>query len=302
MSRLVRFAIVILIPTIISIKCAKGDLCPTLSYNINSSIDYSKMKSFADYTIYRYKSVDVKIRSPFYIDEGSGPQNMVQLFKKPPSMSMFCEIELKNGNIVNFLYNNIDINELVEQDAINQYLLNLNYDTSSPEKFVDEVFCDKTGQMNQIYVLDFQPQTLLSLYGCLESEVDGSMVKYEGVLVLIGPHTDQSDVEIFKVTRDFLKQTEITWSSLNEPSSSKNDTICTQLVLRVNECKALKENEDDNSDEDFLNNNNVEDDTPIEDESPKSDVVSKSSGVRKVPEFCFLIILIALKRLYGSYC
>ena len=180
-------------------------------------------------------------------------------------MTSVCQVEINNGTFTDFLYNTINITDVVDSNDVSEYLLNFNYNMTTAK----EVFCDELGQMNHIYVLEFLPQNVLSLYGCKELEVNGSMVKFEGVLVLIGDTFDTSKVDTFGMTRYHLNQTGIAWTSLKVPINN-NVTKCTKLETKAQECKDKKT-------------------------AARFYKVFKNSGVQMVPDFRFWIIMIVLK-------
>lgn len=258
MSRSVWMVLYILIAISSSIHCAKSNRCPKVNNSIHIQPDEIFITEAQFLKVYRYKSVDRSIKSPFYFDEQSDLRNRFYISLSSTELAQICGIYSDNAR-QDFETANI----IASQNT----RIKFNYNPEIRDETY--VFCGHFGVMKRIYVIDAIPGKLLTLYGCVELEVKGSMVKHEGVLVMAINDNFTTDEKMKKSRDTLLAHTGIEWSSL-KPAMDKNVVECNLVQAPKYKCK-------------------------------KNIPLSKSlkgDGVRNVSDLRFWMIMLALQRFF----
>ena len=181
-----------------------------------------------EFQLFKYKSVDERVRSPFFGHEGD------------LRVSRLRGLEIINHCVGKTFFENVPYNSIKFTDFDNQ--------TSKfkVEYRNNDELCNSKFKMTDTFLVDFKTNTLLSFYSCLMVVIDGSNTKFEGVLIFINFHNLNLDAEflnkelqvLLNYTYSILQlQANITMESLKtkEESIATFDS-CNDIIELKNNC------------------------------------------------------------------
>lgn len=187
--------------------------CPNLDYKI---LDLSH-DHFPMLVIYRYKSVDPRILSPFHISEGDSRSTLLELINVTKQFQSSCAYLTSAEENAVLRYN------IINMKPVDSNKFELNYEK-------DLLACNPIGQMKEIYVIDFgHKPDFISLYGCETFIINGTPTKFEGVLIL---------ADSLRITNrnlnEFNERLNITYKILQIQANISRDSLTTMKIQRFN--------------------------------------------------------------------
>ena len=211
-----------------------ASLCPDLKI-IFYKDNYVNASGFTNLFLYKYKSVDLRIQSPFFVDEGQNKYLLLEFLETKKYISSLCTHRKQNVTLNSFEQINYKKVNLYQTNKSNILQVDYEQDTfASGSKY----------KMEEIYVIDYlsgrNANNFISLYGCKMVEIYGKMTMFEGTIIFSDFFFDQQDVNEFEPflnkTYSFLQGTaNISKESLKTHTSvyNENETdSCDDIIKR----------------------------------------------------------------------
>ena len=193
--------------------------CPVLS--ATKPIDMKGFTLNNNYTLHKYQSVDdSQIKSPFFYPNMRG--KLVTLDNQ--TIKADCGIENKQ-NVARVIYSTIK-------------LMNFNETTRSLSVQHDDqnsILCNAKYKMDKVYVVDFEVQKFLSIYGCEVFMINGILTEFVGVTIFLGDAGVEADLNYtYKILEN---EANISTAKLIHHTNASYYSKITES------CKIIRENE-----------------------------------------------------------
>ena len=211
--------------------------CPDLK--INNIANNLKSSGLVNLRLHKYKELDNRIQSPFFISHGE-TKNIDMIFTKNIQLVSSCKYRKQNA-----ISDESPVGEIIYKTVY------LNYTNLSQIMRVDyklDLLASETKySMEEIYLIDYlsgpnAPHNFISFYGCKIVNIDGKLTKFEGVFIFSSipyqPDDIGQDEFLLNKTYSFLQKTaNISKESLNTYTSintyDKTDS-CDDIIKRQN--------------------------------------------------------------------
>lgn len=193
-----------------SLKLEGSQYMNTFSWNIN-------------YTLYQYISIPPVVKSPFYLS------------KKGIKMCVF------RNNVIYSHCRFTNVHNYTQLDYVAVKLVAINGTRKLKVDYQDDefkVFCNATYTMEEVYVIEYLSDKIITLYGCIDISTGRKPKRVEGLFIFIGYHKFNS--QVINYTYKFLKeQTSLKVANLKtvSPEIMADDT-CDDIKVLQEICKA----------------------------------------------------------------